>query len=72
MEQTKGTRDLFLEILTKIGCQYNLAEEEGDNRILFAYQGEKFVVDASNDNRYIHIWDTYWEHVELYDIDEFT
>ena len=35
------------------------------------YQGEKFVVDASNDNRYIHIWDTYWEHVELYDIDEF-
>ena len=72
MEQTKGTRDLFLEILTKIGCQYDLAEEEGDNRILFAYQGEKFMVDASNDNRYIHIWDTYWEHVELYDIDEFT
>ena len=36
MEQTKGTRDLFLEILTKIGCQYDLAEEEGDNCILFA------------------------------------
>jgi hypothetical protein len=71
MEEQKGTRDLFLEILTKMGCQYDLVEEEGDNRILFAYQGEKFMVDASNDNRYIHIWDTYWEHVELYDIDEF-
>lgn len=72
MEEQKGTRDLFLEILTKIGCQYELAEEEDDNHIYFAYQGENFVVAASNDNRYIHIWDTHWEHVELYDIDEFS
>ena len=26
MEQTKGTRDLFLETLSKIGCQYELVD----------------------------------------------
>ena len=41
-----GTRDLFLETLTKIGCQYEIEEgediEEGDIR--FGYQGEYFVL----------------------------
>ena len=71
MENNKGTRDLFLETLTKIGCQYELAEEEGDNRIFFAYQGEHFFVNATNEGWYIHIYDTHWGHVELYDIEEF-
>ena len=69
-----GTRDLFLETLTKIGCQYVIEEdenvEEGDIR--FGYQGEYFVVRASNKTRYIQIYDTHWGHVELYDIDEFS
>ena len=68
-----GTRDLFLETLTKIGCQYEIEEdenvEEGDIR--FGYQGEYFVVRASNKTHYIQIYDTHWGHVELYDIDEF-
>ena len=68
-----GTRDLFLETLTKIGCQYVIEEdenvEEGDIR--FGYQGEYFVVRASNKTHYIQIYDTHWGHVELYDIDEF-
>lgn len=72
-EEKKGTRDLFLETLTKIGCQYEIEEnedvEEGDIRI--GYQGEYFVVRASNKNRFIQIYDTHWGHVELYDIDEF-
>ena len=72
MEQTKGTRDLFMETLTKIGCQYELAEEENDDRIFFAYQGEHFFVNASNDWQYIQIFDTHWGHVELYDVDEFS
>ena len=70
METQKGTRDLFLETLTKIGCQYELAEEEDDDRIFFAYQGENFFVNANNKWSYIQIWDTHWGHVELYDIDE--
>ena len=68
-----GTRDLFLETLTKIGCQYVIEEdenvEEGDIR--FGYQGEYFVVRASDKTHYIHIYDTHWGHVELYDVDEF-
>ena len=67
-----GTRDLLLETLTKIGCQYELAEKEDDNRIFFSYQGEHFFVDATNDWKYIQIWDTFWGSVELYDIDEFS
>ena len=72
MENIKGTRDLFLETLTKIGCQYQLAEEEGDNRIFFSYQGEHFFVIATNEILYIQIYDTHWRHVDLYDIDEFS
>ena len=71
MENNKGTRDLFLETLAKIGCQYEFADEEGDDRIFFAYQGEHFFVNATNEGWYIHIYDTHWGHVELYDIEEF-
>lgn len=72
MEQTKGTRDLFLETLSKIGCQYELGEgEEDSDKIYFSYQGENFTASASNDGWYVHLWDTHWGHVELYDIDEF-
>ena len=63
------TRDLFIDTLTKIGCQYQLGEGE-DNRIFFAYQGEQFFADTTNEIMYVHIWDTHWGHVELYDIDE--
>ena len=49
MRMELRTRGLFMEILTKMGCQYELAEEEGDNRIFFAYQGEHFFVDARDD-----------------------
>ncbi len=72
MEEQKGTRDLLLETLTKIGCQYELAEEEGDDRIFFAFQGEHFFADAKNDWRYIHLWDTHWARIDLYDVDEFS
>ena len=72
MENQKGTRDLFLETLSKIGCQYELGEgEEDSDKIYFAYQGENFTASASNDGWYVHLWDTHWGHVELYDIDEF-
>lgn len=71
MELTIGTRDLFLDTLSKIGCQYELGEaEEDSDKIYFAYQGENFTASANNEGWYVHIWDTYWGHVELYDIDE--
>ena len=63
------TRELFLETLTKIGCQYEFGEGD-DDRIFFAYQGEHFIVDASNERLFITILDAQWGQVELYDIDE--
>ncbi len=66
---TIGTRDLFLDTLTKIGCQYQLGEGN-DTRIFFAYQGEHFLAYTTNDLRYVHLWDPCWERVDLYDIDE--
>lgn len=68
-EEAKGTRDLFLETLTKIGCQYEIDPDEG--YISFGYQGEKFLASATNEGWYVRLWDTYWGHVELYDADEF-
>ena len=67
MEEKKGTRDLFLETLTRIGCQYEFGE--GDD-ISFGYQGEHFIVRANNNNHFIHIHDTYWGHVELYNVED--
>ena len=69
--EIKGTRDLFLTILTKIGCQYELPKEDEDERIIFAYQGEHFIANATNALRFIQLWDTHWDHIELYDIDDF-
>ena len=71
METIKGTRDLFMETLTKIGCQYELAEDDDDNRIFFAYQGEHLFAEAQNDSKFIHVYDPNWGQVELYDIDKF-
>ena len=69
-EESKGTKDLFLETLTKIGCQYEIDPDEG--YISFGYQGENFVASATNEGCYVRIWDTYWGHVELYNVDEFS
>ncbi len=38
----QDTRSLFLDTLTKIGCQYQLGEDD-DTRIFFDYQGESFL-----------------------------
>lgn len=37
----QDTRSLFLDTLTKIGCQYQLGEDD-DTRFFFDYQGESF------------------------------
>ncbi len=68
-ETEMNTRSLFLDTLTKMGCQYRLGEGD-DTRIYFDYQGEHFFAGMKDDNIYVHIWDMCWEHVELYDIDE--
>lgn len=65
--KTIGTRDLFLETLTKMGCQYEIDEE--DNQIRFMWQGGHFTADAQNDYAFVVVWYLYWDEYELYDID---
>ena len=65
--KNKDSRELFLETLSKIGCQYHI---EDDNAITFAYQGEYFVGLINSGERYVQIWDSNWGQIELYDIDE--
>lgn len=63
------TTDLFLDTLTKIGCQYTLCEGD-DNRIYFSFQGERFMAITQKGIKYACIWDPNWTHAELDDIDE--
>lgn len=65
--KTIGTRDLFLETLTKMGCQYEIDEE--DDQISFMWQGGHFTADAENDSAFVVVWFLYWDEYELYDID---
>jgi hypothetical protein len=61
-----GTRDLLLGVLTQIGCQYTI---DGEERINFAFQGEYLWAEASNDCRFVNVFDTYWDSCEMYDVD---
>ena len=65
----RNTRDFFLDTLTKIGCQYEI--DEDNDTIIFAYQGEYFQVYARNESPFVTLYDTHWAHIELCDIDEF-
>ncbi len=65
-----GTRDALLEILQKLNCDPQVSEDSADNHIGFAYQGEKFLVSASNDAAFVHFYDLGWEAVEMNNIDE--
>lgn len=66
----KNTRELFIDTLTKIGCQYQHGEDD-DTRIFFDYQGESFFANIDAETFYVyHIWDTHWCQVELSNIGE--
>lgn len=65
----RNTRDFFLDILSKIGCQYEI--DEDNDTIIFVYQGEYFQVYARGESPFVTLYDTHWAHIELCDIDEF-
>ena len=65
----RNTRDFFLDTLSKIGCQYEI--DENNDTIIFAYQGEYFQVYARDESPFVTLYDTHWAHIELCDIDEF-
>ena len=63
------TRDLCIELLKQLNCEVSVAEED-ENRLCFQYQGELFVIDASNESFFIDIWDPRWYIVPLDDLEQ--
>ena len=69
METIIGTRELVFETLRRIGCEYR---EDEDNRILINYQGESFIIIASNDSLFINVYDNWWYSLSTYcEVEEF-
>ena len=68
------TRDLVLETLREMGCEYEEGTEgENDIRIFFTYQGERFMIEADNECYFINIYDLWWHHMSTYcDVEEFS
>ena len=63
------TKELCLEELKNLNCQVSFDEEDPDS-MLFNYQGENFMINASNECRMITIWDQFWYDVDLDNLED--
>ena len=63
------TKDLCIELLKQLNCKAAVAEED-ENRLCFQYQGEHFIIDATNESFFIDIWDPRWYIVSLDDLEQ--
>ena len=68
MNIIEGSRDLFLDTLTKISCPYQIDEE--DNSICFEYHGETFYAEADNEQSYINIYYYSWGEIALENVED--
>ena len=68
-EEPPHTRDLCIELLKQLNCEVSV-EEEDENRLYFQYQGEHFIIDATNESFFIDIWDPRWYIVPLDDLEQ--
>ena len=63
------TKDLCIELLKQLNCEVSVAEED-EIRLYFEYQGEHFIIDATNESFFINIWDPGWYVVPLDDLEQ--
>ena len=63
------TKELCLEVLKNLNCQVSFDEEDPDS-MLFNFQGENFMINASNECRMITIWDQFWYDVNLDNLED--
>ena len=68
-EEPPHTKDLCIELLKQLNCEIFVSEEE-ENRLDFKYQGEHFIIDATNESFFINIWDPKWYIVPLDDLEQ--
>lgn len=68
-EEPPHTKDLCIELLKQLNCEVTVLEEN-ENRLYFEYQGEHFIIDATNESFFINIWDPGWYVVPLDDLEQ--
>ena len=68
-EEPPHTKDLCIELLKQLNCEVFVSEEE-ENRLDFKYQGEHFIIDATNESFFNNIWDPGWYVVPLDDLEQ--
>ena len=61
-------KELLMTVLKEMNCQPEEDQQEPD-RILVAYQGERFIIDYSENSKYISIHDVWWYNAPLDDIE---
>lgn len=63
------TKDLVIETLKQMNCE---CEEREDGSLVFTYQGESFIIEASNECLFINILDVWWYELSTFcDLKEF-
>ena len=68
-EEPPHTKDLCIELLKQLNCEVTVLEEN-ENRLYFEYQGEHFIIDATNESFFINIWNPGWYVVPLDDLEQ--
>ena len=68
-DEPPHTKDLCIELLKQLNCEV-FVSEENENRLYFEYQGEHFIIDATNESFFIDIWDPRWYIVPLDDLEQ--
>ena len=64
-----ATKSLVKGVLKRIGCE---VEEDDGGFIRFNYQGENFIIQASESSPYIIVSDVWWYSISTYsDVEEF-
>lgn len=65
--EEKDTQELVCEVLTKLGCQYEVEKDKGN--INFMYQGGVFTIRTSENSFWIEIYYLAWLEHDMDDID---
>ena len=68
-DEPPHTKDLCIELLKQLNCEVTTSKEN-ENRLYFEYQGEHFIIDATNESFFIDIWDPRWYIVPLDDLEQ--
>lgn len=67
--QIVSTRDLFIEVLTRIGGHCHI-DEENEDVVIFDYSDEHFFAVVSKEMPCVQIYDLRWMSVNVCNIDE--